>query len=316
MNVPDSSLGVAFHIFVSTWLALFSYILNRPFLGHHLTIGRLSPCAAYNIRYSATLGDKTYALTFTSTRLTWHFHIPRPADPRWLTLTFHTIYYTSTTSDISTARLETVLWFFPVLFRQTAGPWANITIDDLRIKVFRSVETPYWIQHLRQNLIETILTGEILRADIFRTSFRFSGLTEHTDDKPSGYGSRDAALDTKTPDEEFAHEELEQDDDGRVAAMKADAFADEQGFETKALCTRDDDEFRFDTVVRQLHINNRNGRIYTFGRIDSQIRRNWVVDSGSFTMVAEECRWVHVHYPFERVAPRSWWTYVIRTLSS
>ncbi|RPD64549.1 hypothetical protein L227DRAFT_518868 [Lentinus tigrinus ALCF2SS1-6] len=272
MDIPQSSFRFAYTILVSYLFTLLSYVLNRPINGHKLSIGRFSLFGAYDIKYKATVFSETYTFTFTAASLTWRFHLPSASNPRWCTLTCDSIFYNSTTGDISTASLETILWFFPVFFRQTAGPWANITIDGLRIRVHRSTETPYFIQRLRENLVGTFLTGEVLRADVFRTTFRFAGLSERPEEKPVGK------------------------------------------YCTKPLTAHDDDEMSFAVLARGLHINNREGRIYTFGRIDSQIRRDWVRDRGSLALVAEECRWVHVPFPFECVAPRSGFTSLLSSL--
>ncbi|KAI0756069.1 hypothetical protein C8Q80DRAFT_5577 [Daedaleopsis nitida] len=314
MQIPSSSAGVAFNIYVAVVFATLSYLFNRPIRGHRLTIGRLTTSSAHDIRYEATVGNKTYTFAFNASSLTWRFCFPRSPNPRWCTITCNSIYYTSSSCDISTTRLETVLWFFPVLFRQTSGPWSDITLDGLRIKVFRSTETPYMIQRLRQNLVGTLLTGDIMRADVFRTSVKFSGLTEHQENKPTGFTDPKRKLSADHPDghrrgEEVSEDELEDDvlvsdsDSAMIQVDEEEPAADE----TKPLRVYQDDEIAFSILARQLMIFRGEGRVYSFGSIDSQIRRDWTNNKGSFAMVAEECRYVHVHFPFERVAARSWW---------
>ncbi|KAI0352223.1 hypothetical protein OH77DRAFT_1523491 [Trametes cingulata] len=326
--MPDSSLVFAARLFFFIACAFWSYLLNRPVGGHRLRIGRLSWSAAHDIRYEGTLYAKSYSFAYSAASLTWAFHRPRPADPRWLTVTVHDILYTSSTGDVSTARLETVLWFFPVLFRWTAGPWADVTIDGLRIKVQKSTATPYWIQRLRENLVSTFLTGEFLRADVFRTSVRFAGLSEHEEDKPKAYTDPRSKLAAEEPGEDEGDEEEEEEcgccapsstrgSNGHATYAhqeEADALADADAYKTQPLRAVDDDELRFSALARRVHINNTEGRIYTFGAIDAQMRRNWAEDRGSFAMVAEECRWVKVHFPFERVAPRAWFTQLLSSL--
>ena len=301
MDVPQSPLPLAYSILVSAFYALLSYLLNRPFHGHKLSIGRLTLSGAHNIKYSATVDYATYTYTFTAASLSWRFHLPRASDPCWCTITCASIFYASSTGDISTTCLEVVLWFFPVLFRHTAGPWANVNIDGLRVRVFRSTETPYFIQRLRENLVGTLLTGEVLRADVFRTTFRFAGLSERPEDKPVAYPKSDEGLGT-SDDEDTSDSEYQEADD------EEEEENEDSKYRTKPLKPYDEDEMSFAVLTRGLHINNREGRIYTFGRIDSQIRRDWVRDRGSLALVAEECRWVRVHFPFERVAPRAGFT--------
>lgn len=324
MQIPNSSLGVAFNILASAFYALLSYIFNTPVHGHRLTIGHLAPSAAHDIRYEATLGenDKPYSLSFNASALTWRFHVPRAPNPRLCTLTMRSIYYTSTTCDISSAQLEAILWFFPVLFRQTSSPWTDIALDDLRILIHTSTKTPYFIRRLRNNLVSTLLTGEVLRADVFRTSMRFSGLTEHPEDKPTGFSRPTHKPSAHDPDgyrhkkvkDEDEDEAVETDDDENGYASDSDSDSDTEAISdehasmrpTKPLKTQDDDEIRFNILARQLLMHDTDARIFSLGRLDSQIRRDWSQNRGSFVLVAEECRWVHVHLPFERVAPRSW----------
>ncbi|KAI0370114.1 hypothetical protein BV20DRAFT_1052743 [Pilatotrama ljubarskyi] len=321
--MPDSSLVFASRLFFFICCAFWSYVLDRPVRGQRLRIGRLSCSDAHDIRYEGTLYDKSYSFTYTAASTTWEFHLPKSDNPRWLTVTVSQILYTSSTGDVSTAKLETVLWFFPVLFRFTAGPWADVTIDALRIKVQKSTATPYWIQRLRENLVSTFLSGEFLRADVFRTSVRFAGLSEHDENKPGAYTD---------PDSKLAPQEPQSDDDEQCGCCapssspgsnghatyahqeEADALAGADEYKTQPLRTYDDDELRFSAIARRVHINNTEGRIYTFGSIDAQMRRNWIEDRGSFAMVAEECRWVKVHFPFERVAPRAWLTQLMSSL--
>ncbi|KAI0707615.1 hypothetical protein C8Q76DRAFT_859880 [Earliella scabrosa] len=342
MEIPQSSLGVSLNILTASFFALLSYLFDTPVRGSRLTIGRLAFSAAHDIHYEAIVGNKTYTFAFNASSLTWRFHLPRAPNPRWATITCNSIYYTSTTGEISTARIEVILWFFPVLFRQTSGPWVNVTLDDLRIKVYHSSATPYFVQRLRENLVGTMLTGEVLRADVFRTSMRMSGLTERPRDKPTGFTQPGDKLYAGEPaaerhgdrgedepneveegddtDNTDYTEDTDDTDDG--CESDSDAVEEDEGapyghtnelsFEsedpTKPLRRHNDDELCFSVLARQLHIHNTEGRIYTFGSIDSQIRRDWTQNRGSLAMVAEECRWVHVHFPFERVAPRSWWT--------
>ncbi|KAI0829093.1 hypothetical protein BC628DRAFT_1417438 [Trametes gibbosa] len=307
--------------------AFCSYIFNRPIRGQHLQVGRLSLSSIHDIHYAGTLYSKSYSFTYTTSSITWRFHLPRRTDPRWLTITVGDILYSSSSSDISTTKIEVILWFFPVLFRFTAGPWANVSVDGLRIKVQKSTATPYWIQQMRANLVSTFLTGDFLRADVFRTAIRFAGLSDHADNKPAGDTDPRTQLVSSVQPEAEADEEEEHcgccspsstdKSNGYTTYAhqeEADAFAGADTYKTGPLRTGDEDEVRFNALARRVHINNTEGRMYTFGRIDSQMRRNWAADKGSFAMIAEECRWVRVHCPYERFAPRAWYTQVLSSL--
>ena len=67
----------------------------------------------------------------------------------------------------------------------------------------------------------------------------------------------------------------------------------------------DADDVRFNVVACELHIYDRAGRMYAFDAFDTQVRCNWCRDRGSFTLVAEEYRWMRAPGAFERVAPRA-----------
>ncbi|KAI8980603.1 hypothetical protein BD414DRAFT_523724 [Trametes punicea] len=324
--MPDSSLAFASRLCFFACLAFWSYIFNRPLGGQRLRIAQLSRSAAHDIRYEAALYCKSYSLKFISSSVTWTLHRPRRDDPRWLTVTLHDIVYTSSTGDISTTKLEAILWFFPVFFRFTASPWANVTIDGLRIKVQKSTATPYWIQRLRENLVSAFLMGDFLRADIFRTTLRVAGLSEHQEDKPDSHTDPRSKLAPEEPDSDPSDTDEPCgccSSNGRFSSNgyttyahqeEADALADADKYKTRPLRALDDDELRFSLLARGIHISNKEGRIYTFGRIDSQVRRNWVQDRGSFAMIAEECRWIRVHFPFEREAPRAWYTQLLSSV--
>lgn len=329
--MAHSALLSVWHLLLYVLSAFLSYLLNYPINGQHLRIGRLSLFAAYDIRYEGTLYDKAYSFKYTSASISWRVSLPRSDNPRWLTITARDILYTSSSGDISTTTLETVLWFFPFLFRFTAGPWANVSVDGLCIRVQKSTATPYWIQVMRETLVSTFLTGEFLRADVFRTTVRFAGLSEHPDDKPAAYTDPNGVpLDPRSSTEngsgDRSDDDAAEDDDdepcgccapGSAARSngistythqeEADAFARADENKTGPLRVEDEDEVRLGALARRVHINDTQGRMCTFGSIDAQLRRNWAEDRGSFAMVAEECGWVRVHFPFERVAARGWY---------
>ncbi|KAI0652737.1 hypothetical protein C8Q79DRAFT_939153 [Trametes meyenii] len=304
-------LDTVFQLSLCALFVLWSYLLDRSVCGHRLRIQQLSLLGGRGIQYQGVLHDKSYAFSYKASSITWRPHFPRSDNPHWLTVTARDVLYTSSTGDISAQMIETSLWFFPVLFRFTAGSWANVTIGGLRVRVHKSTATPYYVQRMRENLVSTFLTGEFLRADVFRTSVLFSGLSEHQEDKPAAYTNPRTTLapdDPDSDDEPCGCCSLPQSHRSNGYAtyahqQEADALARADEYKTGPLRVDDDDEVRFSVVARGVHINNKEGRMYTFGRADSQMRRNWAADRGSFAMVAEDCRWVRVHFPFERVAP-------------
>ncbi|KAF9819995.1 hypothetical protein IEO21_01657 [Rhodonia placenta] len=263
-------------------LVLTSYVLGRPLGGHALKIGRISPLllTLHDVRYSGALYQRDYTYTFTATSLSVAFHLPRPSYPRWFTLSSHSLFYVSSTSDISVSTLDVTFWVFPYLARRTAGQWASVELDGFRIRVHKSNATPYWIQKLRQNVVTALLQGKIYRLDDFWTKVQFAGVSES-----------------------FAP--------GRsVRRRRKGVHRDAPPPSTNT----DTDELRISASARQLHLHNTEGRVYTFGVVDAQLRRDWDQDRGSFVLVVEEARWVKVHWLFQRT-PTPWWSQIVTSIT-
>lgn len=340
-------LGVFFTFtFEVIWtiiLILTSYVFNRPMAGHALKIGHISlrTLSLHDVRYSGALYDRDYKYAFSTPVLSIAFHLPRPSYPRWLTLSSHTMYYTATTSDLSVTTLDVTLWVFPYLFKRTAGPWISVTIDGFRIRVHKSNATPYWIQRLRQNVVAALFEGEVYRLDDFSTSVRFAGLSESYTPivaKTRRRSETPLAAATPAPNENH-HGGYDDESSSECDSDFTDGDGDENGkdpstdesergehdHEADAVAVQnhqdcpppftntDSDELRVSVAAQQLHLTNNEGRVYTFGRLDAQLRRNWNVDRGSFVMIAEEARWVRVHWPYQRqVTP--WWSQIFTSI--
>lgn len=52
------------------------------------------------------------------------------------------------------------------------------------------------------------------------------------------------------------------------------------------------DELRARCSISQWNIATPYGRMYSFGTLTAEFRRSWVEDTGTFAMVAEQCRWL------------------------
>ncbi|KAI0964093.1 hypothetical protein AcW1_000994 [Taiwanofungus camphoratus] len=303
MSFSDELLRALFltwRILHTTLLAFVSYILHTPIAGHSLHIGRISPFtfSIHDIRYSGVLYGGTYTYNFAFCHLSVRFHLPSRIYPRWFSLSAHELFYTSTTCDISVATLDTTFWVFPHLFARSAGPWVDVVLDGFRIRVHRSSATPLYVHKLRQNLISALLKGEILRVDSFRTSAHFAGISEPW---TNGDGAKHAA---EYPDSD-SDKSCESDDERVDPAKHADR--------PPSFLSQDRDEIRVSALARGLHIHNTEGRMYTFARIDAQLRRDWNTNRGSFVVVAEEGRWIRVHWPYQREAT-GWWSQLVTSI--
>ncbi|KAI0694422.1 hypothetical protein BC835DRAFT_1221759, partial [Cytidiella melzeri] len=241
-----------------SFVAFLSFILRRPIFIHNLHVEKVTSFGIHGVHYVGVLNDDVH-FDFACARISLKFHFPTTPNPRWLTIEVDDVLYKSGTCDILLASLLVTCWFFPRLFRQTAGPWANVEIHDFRIRIMSSDAIPSYIQMLRANLVEAVLAGEIPRVDDCSTSVRFTGLSEK-----------------------------------------------DEGARTKAFLSKEQDEMRINVSVEGLHVNNRQGRFYSFASIDAQLRRNWSANRGSFVMIATEGRWVKIPWEYEMVAPTSW----------
>ncbi|PCH34166.1 hypothetical protein WOLCODRAFT_148231 [Wolfiporia cocos MD-104 SS10] len=314
-----------------------SYILKRPLHGHALSIAHVSlkSLTLHDVRYSGALYDRTYTYTFTARDISIDFHLPRPIYPRWLTITAHSLFYTSSTSDISVETLDITCWLFPYLFKRTAGPWCSVVLDGFRVRVFGSSATPYWITRLRQSLVSSLLEGDIYRLDNFGTKVQFAGLSEPFIPAKMKQRRRraDSPVTAEHPVREREHvaggnsfvpHDLTEEDDTTLDEGEDDTSDDTSQFDSyegggsempdgqartdhpPPFANTATDELRISAFARQLHFHNTHGRVYTFGRADAQLRRDWDTDRGSFVMVAEESRWVRVHWPYQRETNPSW----------
>ena len=317
-------MSVLVNILLCALAAVASLVLRRQVGQHILRIGKivLLDLSLNDVHYSGTLYDQTYHFTFTSARLVLRFHWPTKFCPRWLTFRTKDVLYRSSTADISAGDLSVTLWFFPFLFGQTAGPWINVGIDDFRIRVFGSHATPKYIKLLRQNLVGTVLGGKILKLDDFGTSVRCSGFTEsavesEVDPDADGKNEHREKVPSTVPQDGPYHEKLGDPDGAADESIAGEngGFKDssrkvpeKRSAEAVPYINREQDEVRISAYARGLMMDNTEGRVYTFGSVDAQLRRNWVANRGNFVMIAKESRWVRVPFSHEMQPHKSFWT--------
>jgi hypothetical protein len=275
----------------------------------------------YDVHYSGTLYDGT-SFSFVSDCLHLRFLWPRRPNPKWLVFTAKDVLYKSSKADIFMGNVSSTVWFFPLLFRQTPGPWVNVEVVDFRIRIFASDATPQFVKLLRANLVSTVLDGEILRLDDFGTSMRFSGATESAvqsaadidddgeDERPAenlSTAPRDEPYNKKFADSDRMVDESLADESGSFKDISG-RTSKQRRFEPVPSLSREQDEVRLSVYARGLSIDNTEGRMYTFGAIDAQLRRNWTANRGSFVMIAKENRWVRVPWPqqMQQVSRSTW----------
>ncbi|KZP15657.1 hypothetical protein FIBSPDRAFT_795274 [Athelia psychrophila] len=227
-------------------------VLRLKRLGHSARIARIRPLSLSGIHYSS----KSTGTSISIDNVHLAFHLPRPSNPRWATLTVTGYEHKSSTCHFSLAELRSTLWLFPLLFRASAGPWMRIDLAEARVRVYRSAKTPEWVQRLRVNLVRAVLKGTLLRCDQFTTRLALSSVT----------GTRVAA--------------------GRDSS----APVEKPGVERPDV----EDEVRITTDAREYETRNWLDRVYAFGLLQCQLRKSWVDGRGSLVLVAERVAWTKV----------------------
>lgn len=300
MSLSSSPFLLVLQGFSIAFTIIVSFILRRTLAGHSLRIGKLGfrPLSLLQVRVTGVLFDDSYHYTFEASSISLHFHLPTPTLPRWLSFKVESVLYTSETAHISADSISILIWVFPQLFKQTAGPLSNVEFDGLRIRIPQSRRTPYFIKRLRENIVGAILGGDIYRLDDLGTTIQFCGLTEKytQDDTPC-----------RTPDDESSDTDTFVDESVGTSDGTLNLKPSVHTNDPLTSMDSSQDEIRISAYVRGLHLCNNEGRIYTFGSIDAQLRRNWCAQRGTFVMIAKECRWVRVHWGYQREKVIPWW---------
>ncbi|KAF9492099.1 hypothetical protein BDN71DRAFT_1452021 [Pleurotus eryngii] len=130
------------------------------------------PCMIFEgVRCQRRLATGTSSVSIASIRI--QLHLPRRAYPRWLSFTAAKFEEKGPSYHLFAEAIHATLWIFPYLLRFTGGPWANVNLDDFRLRVYTSQVMPGWVAELRSDLITSILSGEYLRLDDLKTGIFF-----------------------------------------------------------------------------------------------------------------------------------------------
>lgn len=244
LNEYSSLLAILAFLLSATFTLVF-FIL--PLLGHALTIGSIHPTSLRHVRY---IRAKLYSISVSSIRLVLHF--PSPREPYWAKLIAQGYHYQDSKCAVSSSKIEGTLWFFPMLFRFTAGPLITLKFDDFRLQVYESEYTPRWVRQLRDNLIYTAINEETVRLHQFKPRFVLSGLM------------------------------------GMSGSIKGSDEIDIPGLEAD----REIDDVKIQGKAKQWHIHNvQNNRMYTFDAIEMELRESWVDGRGTLVMIAHDSKW-------------------------
>ncbi|KAF5384764.1 hypothetical protein D9615_001054 [Tricholomella constricta] len=217
----------------------------------------------YDVSYSYTS-----VLSISSPHLHISLHLPTPSNPTFMTATLYDYDYTDTAHRVSLSKLHLTFALFPVV----PDTLIAAVLDDFRVRVFTSENTPPWLQTLRGNLIRTVLNGEHIRLDDFNTKFILSttGIRGSTLTIPNDG-------DTNTEDLANGHHDL-------PGSYKSGESCPDV----------DDEEAVVSLNASEWHIKNFQDRLYSFGSVDAQLRRAWdpQADRGSFVLIAKNSCWV------------------------
>ncbi|KAA1478241.1 hypothetical protein DENSPDRAFT_662278 [Dentipellis sp. KUC8613] len=244
-----------------------SLLLRRPVAGHTLQIAQIAlfplTIADVHLRLPASrhaLSPST-SLHFALLALTWS--LPSPSSPTLLTTNLHRALLTTPLCSVSTALLTARLRILPVAWAASAGPPLHAALHDFRLRVFRSAATPRAVQRLRDAVVGTVLFGECLRLDGFKTTVCFgSSFVYSPAPIPLGPATVQDKNEKKNEDEE--------EEDLLVTAR-----------------------------AETLHMHDGKGRVYAFDEVTACMRRTWGAggpseDRGTYEMEAQGARWMRL----------------------
>ncbi|KAA1478207.1 hypothetical protein DENSPDRAFT_885707 [Dentipellis sp. KUC8613] len=246
-----------------------SLLLRWPVAGHTLQIAQITlfplTVADVHLRLPAsrhTLSSNT-TLHFALLSLSWS--LPSPSSPTLLTTNLHHALLTTPLCSVSTALLTARLRILPVAWSASAGPPLHATLHDFRLRVFRSAATPRAVQRLRDAVVGTVLFGECLRLDGFKTTVRFGPSFVYS---PAPIPLGPAAIQDK-------NEKKNKDEEEEDLLVTARA--------------------------ETLHMHDGKGRVYAFDEVTACMRRTWGAggrgpseDRGTYEMEAQGARWMRL----------------------
>ncbi|EIW87243.1 hypothetical protein CONPUDRAFT_161827 [Coniophora puteana RWD-64-598 SS2] len=158
------------------FLSLLSSFSLAWLLGHELRISRIGIFSISSPRYR----NRRTGLAISCARVQIAFHIPTRTNPRWATFEAFEYEYKDAACHVAVSKTTAVLWLLPVYFGFTSYPLVSTELENFRLRIFTSRETPEWVRQLRANLVASILQGEIIRLDDFFVKMEFAPFTGTT----------------------------------------------------------------------------------------------------------------------------------------
>ncbi|EFI28720.1 hypothetical protein CC1G_13746 [Coprinopsis cinerea okayama7 len=222
-----------------------------------------------------------HAMEVSVGSVTFQPHLPRPSAPYFGTIIIDDVSVNQIPQYSGRIQqVKAILWLLPTLFRFTAGPIVTAEVHDFLIDVTESRMEPSWLRAIRLNLVETILRGETLRVNEVKskvwlwepaTGPRKTRIQKGEEEAEEGLKEEGVGEESEEepPDKEESSEATPSDgddeEDGNDFINEKVEFKDTDDTETRA---------RISAFQAMLH-NFRNNRMYSMGRIDTEIKRPW-----------------------------------------
>ncbi|EIN14247.1 hypothetical protein PUNSTDRAFT_49056 [Punctularia strigosozonata HHB-11173 SS5] len=169
-------LLVASVLSIATWLFCGNSLLGHRLRISHVRLG-LHALIVEGVRYRYTgRGQVDVHYDFSVERLSFRLHVPTPSHPRYASFGAGNLSASDPLYEYSLSEATLTLWVFPCLFGVTAGSWASLALSEFRMIVKSSRSTPWWVAAIRRNVVHSLLTGEVLRCDHFRSAARMQPL--------------------------------------------------------------------------------------------------------------------------------------------
>ncbi|KAG5720367.1 hypothetical protein E4T56_gene21017 [Termitomyces sp. T112] len=246
------------------WIATLSLLCIVSILvllisGHRLRVS--------NFKFRLPLSISLYGLSYfysdtvslSSSHLKISLKLPKIPHMTFITTIIYDYDYIDPQHHVAVTKIYVEARLLPV----APETFINVVLHDFKVRIIQSQNTPSWLQIMRQNLIRTVLNGEYLRLDDFKTQITLCtrGTVPNTPARESVN-----LVDGKA-------REISTNSDQSVATLKASEW----------------------------HIKGAQQRLYHFGSVDAQFRYSWdsTCDKEVFALVAQNSSWVLAPHPFD-----------------
>ncbi|KNZ76306.1 hypothetical protein J132_10585 [Termitomyces sp. J132] len=152
------------------WIATLSLLCIVSILvllisGHRLRVS--------NFKFRLPLSISLYGLSYfysdtvslSSSHLKISLKLPKIPHMTFITTIIYDYDYIDPQHHVAVTKIYVEARLLPV----APETFINVVLHDFKVRIIQSQNTPSWLQIMRQNLIRTVLNGEYLRLDDFKT---------------------------------------------------------------------------------------------------------------------------------------------------